>query len=551
MQPFDYNLDRYGAESRLAVIGPPGTGKTRAALTAFALPALEVTTPDRVLCCSFSNAAADEMRTRAAKALGIEEDQKLRETFSTIHSEALRRIKRVNPDRLLYDGVRRTVKKLSRNSVPESVGHEGADTRAAALAVWDVARARRLTVDDIPALAVKMHPNKLWHSFKANIELYEREKRDHDAIDFTDMLLQALHAPDRELDLLLVDEAQDCTPLQWALIDKWACSSKHVVVIGDLDQCVHTWAGASYSHFAERVTTWPARVLSQSYRVPRNVHAAARSIITRNADRVAYDYAPRDHNGAVVTCKTTTALATAIEATKDNRSCLMLARTHKIASYYARMLKDAGVPIHEVQPLHHAVQAVLEFREFGECDAYGFRLLVDRLAVRESGAFIGTKKAASDRASNLGDAGAPVDAARMAEVGILSDRLLTPPAETVVSWLQGVTAIRAQDFCRIARNFSPTLLTEPPAVRLLTMHASKGLEAEDVVVCASKPRGVEQDQTADSRESERRVLYVAATRARDRLFVDCSGVALYFELSALTDSGDATNEAALGDEVAA
>jgi len=118
-------------------------------------------------------------------------------------------------------------------------------------------------------------------------------------MDFTGWLEAAMEA--RSLPrqhIVYVDEAQDHTPLQLAVLRTW--NTKHLVLIGDDDQNLYEWSGAIPDRFyTPELSPDRERVLGQSYRVPREVHRVAKSIVDRMKKRRLKDYSPRDYDGSV------------------------------------------------------------------------------------------------------------------------------------------------------------------------------------------------------------------------------------------------------------
>ncbi len=300
MQTFDPDVDAFGkGPDRLVVVGPPGTGKTRTSLEHFILPALRQCMADRILACSFSNAAADELKGRLSKRLGVS-TQSLRETCSTIHSEALRRYRRFgNPNPRLYNPATRESKEIKWGSV-EQPSKGGNELTVAAAEVWDMAR-HCFREDELQELCSEAATTRRFtgKDLEAAVRAIEHDKVEQNSLDFTDMLAKALHYEPREVDLLLVDECQDLTPLQWALVDHWSKKAARVVLLGDHDQSVHAWMGVNPDILLDRIRSWDVRILSQSYRVPRAVHAVARDIILRVQAREDADYHPLDIDGLV------------------------------------------------------------------------------------------------------------------------------------------------------------------------------------------------------------------------------------------------------------
>jgi hypothetical protein len=140
-----------------------------------------------------------------------------------------------------------------------------------------------------------------WHHFEFVERSYRHYKRSKELLDFTDLLEMIVVQPERlpSLEVLIVDEAQDLSRLQWQLVESLAKKSKRVFLAGDDDQAVFTWAGAdvkSFLSFEGQIT-----VLDQSYRVPSIVHKLANKVVEQIKERQEKEWKPRDYEGAVMT----------------------------------------------------------------------------------------------------------------------------------------------------------------------------------------------------------------------------------------------------------
>jgi superfamily I DNA/RNA helicase len=127
-------------------------------------------------------------------------------------------------------------------------------------------------------------------------------KLQYGCLDFTD-LLEGILDPmvfTPRFKLLCIDEAQDLSPLQWAVVDKLALRADRVVLAGDDDQAIFRWAGASVERFIEEGRA-NGRVLDQSYRCPRMVADLASKITAKMQNRVPKVWRPTTHSGEVIT----------------------------------------------------------------------------------------------------------------------------------------------------------------------------------------------------------------------------------------------------------
>jgi len=175
----------------------------------------------------------------------------------------------------------------------------------------DVAKAdnpilNEINLARIRGIDLREHYNKSgldieWYHFEFVERSYRHYKRSKDLLDFTDLLEMVVSEHDRlpALEVLIVDEAQDLSRLQWMMVEALAAKAKRVFLAGDDDQAVFTWAGAdvkSFLSFQGQIT-----VLEQSYRVPSTVHHLANEIVHRIRERQPKEWKARDFEGMVKT----------------------------------------------------------------------------------------------------------------------------------------------------------------------------------------------------------------------------------------------------------
>jgi hypothetical protein len=123
-------------------------------------------------------------------------------------------------------------------------------------------------------------------------------KRAHHKLSFTDMLQQFISIGEPpKLDLLIIDEAQDLVPLQWAVVRKLMERASEVYFVGDDDQAIHAWAGVDIQLFLNASEN--KTVLTQSFRLPRAVHAIADRTVRRIDVRQPKVWYPTEREGLV------------------------------------------------------------------------------------------------------------------------------------------------------------------------------------------------------------------------------------------------------------
>lgn len=113
--------------------------------------------------------------------------------------------------------------------------------------------------------------------------------------DFVDMLKKfKTDCVVPPIDLLLVDEAQDLSRVQWNIVDMFKCPK---ILAGDDDQTIYAWAGADVKEYIRRIDAGEKTILSQSFRLPLNIWTAANELIGKVATRVEKDWHPRKEPG--------------------------------------------------------------------------------------------------------------------------------------------------------------------------------------------------------------------------------------------------------------
>ena len=169
-------------------------------------------------------------------------------------------------------------------------------------------------------------------------------------LDFTDLIERAATIP-HPLNPVIVflDEAQDMSALEMALALHWATAADQTVIVGDPDQCLFEWRGSSQQAFLGPAAA-SERVLSQSYRVPRSVHAYAVGWVRGIRDRPDVAYEPRDHTGSVrrtqASYRDPRRILEAVAVQPAEETSMILGSCAYMLDGVIRALREAGVPFH-------------------------------------------------------------------------------------------------------------------------------------------------------------------------------------------------------------
>jgi DNA helicase-2/ATP-dependent DNA helicase PcrA len=274
----------------VAIIAGAGSGKTRVVShrAAYAV-ATGAVAEQRVLLVTFTEKAAGEMAERV-RALGLG-----RVTARTFHSAALAQLRYFWP--LHHDGAElpeimadkwRIVSPLVR-SLPG--GYRFTPTKDVMDEIeW--AKSRRLTPDTYGARAAGRTPPPTPDLFIRLFRDYERLKTRRGLIDFDDILRHTVEVLEEDPDAaaavhrrygwFTVDEYQDTTPLQARLLELWLGERRDLCVVGDEDQTIYTFAGATPEHLIGFERRYPgAKIipLLENYRSTPQVLSLANKLL--------------------------------------------------------------------------------------------------------------------------------------------------------------------------------------------------------------------------------------------------------------------------------
>lgn len=278
----------------LLILAGAGSGKTRVITHRIAYLVSEgIAPPDGVLAVTFTNKAAEEMRTRVEDLLGRD---CRRMWISTFHALCARLLRREAPhigltrDFTIYDAsdqqavVKQLLKEMGLDDVlqPRAVLSRISHAKNSLETPDDLARSFRPKDRDIARVYAR----------------YADALRAASALDFDDLLLQTVklleQAPavrdrySRQFQFIMVDEYQDTNRPQYLLIRHLAALHHNVAVVGDPDQSIYRWRGADLRNILDFENDFPQAAvvkLERNYRSTQVILDAASAVIAHNRDR--------------------------------------------------------------------------------------------------------------------------------------------------------------------------------------------------------------------------------------------------------------------------
>jgi len=298
-------------------------------------------------------------------------------------------------------------------------------------------------------------------------------------LDFNDMIDQLLEKNLPKFKVIFIDEAQDLSPLQWKLFDKLKEYADDIYLAGDDDQAIFAWAGADVDRFIQE--PGKEKVLKYSKRISRAVQEQSELPLEKiRGLRKEKIYYPRDFEGESFRINNldqlnllegkylilTRTISRLVDMTKELRKRNLYYQTNKGKSFTVR-LYNAIVNYNSWQR-----GKVLEEKESKDVEEY---------------------------------IGLPVK-----------------DWKSDLDWFDAFEKAKIED-----RNYIKEMLNNgedldaEARIQLSTIHAAKGGEEDNVILCLDLGRKIKQAvKKSDSKnDEEHRVWYVGSTRARNNLYM--------------------------------
>ena len=482
-------------------LGPPGTGKTTTLLRIVEEELERGTPPERIAYVSFTQRAAAEAVERACAKFDLTPADF--PYFRTLHSLSTRMMGYSKADfltgRHLGEFAAAMGVVISDGQVEDGLpmGNGSGDR------MMFIDGYARTTGDTLHNVWRQLGDGLDWRQQEQFSAAYTLYRQDVALLDFTDVLEQYARGGEQlPVDVVIVDEGQDLSTLQWRVVLRAMQGASRVVIAGDDDQAIYKWSGANVDAFL----ALPGRkvVLGTSHRLPRAVHAFANTISARIRNRYAKDWQPRDSEGSVRHHHRLDGIEL-----DPSQSWLLLARNNYLLAEYVEHVRALGLPFTRsgfpaIAPTH--VDAIYAWEKLRKGDAVPLERVRQVYNMLRSGD--GVKRGHKSMPNATDDQLYTLELLR-AEHGLLAEG----------NWfdvLTGIPAERRWYYRNVLRRHGS--LRTPAQVHINTIHTVKGGEADNVVLLGDMSRRTWQGMQA-APDDEHRVFYVGATRARHALHV--------------------------------
>lgn len=590
-------------EGYVRVIAGAGTGKTRTLTERFAYLVNELgILPGNILCVTFTNKAANEMRNRIKRLTGGNDTGYI----NTFHGFCVS-VLREDGHEIQYPKSFLVLDNGDIDAMLQIIYEErGLTLRNMTFSqARDMIEMQKLVerpeyYRDMLSLSLEELYKKYWAATKPHDIIfygYLYQEKKCFGVDYNDLLVFVLYIFARNpeirlkwqqrLEYIMVDEFQDIDAIQYQLMEVLAAYHKNLFVVGDPDQTIYTWRGANVRYlldFDERFQDTHTVMMLENYRSVPQVLDVANSLIAKNKERIPKDLVAvrKDHGPTVWRHAKSSAeeaqwIAQGVQslhkAGVPYRAIAVLYRAHyasrsieeaflkariphtiysgvpffgrkevKDALSYLRMIayqddlsfaRVVNVPKRNMGKrrmtflreeaenrdcsLYEALQLTIENEIFKGTKAKEFVALVEEFRHSYEGRPVSEVLSAllneSGYEKTLRTEGGQERLDNLAELKQSIYEFETTCGEevTLEQYLSQIALLSNLDAFDDAQD----------KVRLMTIHSAKGLEFPHVFLC-SMSEGIlpsRKTMTFEAMEEERRLAFVALTRARDGLYL--------------------------------
>lgn len=566
-------------EGPLLVLAGAGSGKTKVLTHRVAYFIQQGwVKPEDILCVTFTNKAALEMKERINKL--VPSTSPLVPTVGTFHSFCAKILRidgkkgGIPPGFLIYD--EQDQKQLVKQIIEELNLSTDTCNPAAILSAISDAKNQMLSptqyaefVNGLPAQAGEFQETV----FKVYLA-YEKALKENAALDFDDLLIktvqllkevpEVLQKWQQKLAHIFVDEWQDTNKIQYLLVKLLVGKRSGITVVGDASQSIYSWRGADFRNINYLIRDFPKIKivnLEQNYRSTQNILEAANCVICKNTSHPILKLWTENPKGAKIKIYTARSgfdeASFVVEETNYliNHSSThlrysdiaILYRTNAQSRIFEEALLHAGIP--------YTIVGGIKFydrKEIKDLLSY-LRLLInpkdsvskkriEKLGVRRMEKFKNLTSRQLDGLTTLEildevikttgylDLFAKESEENLARLENIKElRSVATEFPDINEFLENIALVEADQI----NNKQLTVNSEQSrnSVTLMTLHAAKGLEFPVVFIV-----GLEEGLFPHSRslwdqnqlEEERRLAYVGMTRAKNLLYLSYASRRLYF-----------------------
>lgn len=287
-------------EGRVRIVAGAGSGKTRVLAHRYAYIVNELgVDPANILCMTFTNKAAQEMKTRIAKMVHAAH---VNDFVCTIHGFCVK-VLRKEIHRIGFPKNFSIIDEEDTKSLAKQVMEERGLDRSAATVKQFLKGVQAFKYQSFYKAQISYIDGIILNKKSPEEEINEEERfiqlqLKAFSLDFNDIILftlyifknysEALDYWRKQLNYIMVDEVQDCSNTDWEIINIISKEYNNLFIVGDPDQAIYEWRGAKPQYFID----FPADtdiILNENYRSTPDILNVANSVIANNKNRIPKD----------------------------------------------------------------------------------------------------------------------------------------------------------------------------------------------------------------------------------------------------------------------
>ena len=561
-------------EGPILIVAGAGSGKTRTLTSRLGAILASGAAPESVVAITFTNKAAEEMRNRVNKFISSKVDKldgeklinlptyKLNSLFiGTFHSLGARILKKEaklagrTPNFSIFDSddslrlIKNIVKNLNltehkkqKEANPLFLRREFSRIKSELIDLTDVGHRS----DDLTEVLFNE---------------YEDALRKNNAFDFDDLIEKPIRIFQNRKDILgkyqkqfryiLVDEFQDTNTAQYVFVKLLAEGHKNLSVVGDDQQSIYKFRGSNFKIFLNFENDWPETktvFLEQNYRSSGNIIKAASSVIANNKFQKPKNLWTENPEGDLVKVAEHNGEDEEAEWAADKISNIksqisnvaVLYRTNAQSRAIESALIESGIPykifggvkFYERKEIKDIV-AVLRWT-FNKSDMVSFERMKTAflkkpfLEIQNKAPEMAEKLSPAELISYILETGEYFERLKRTEDNFQErveniNELIYFASEfnSLAEFLEKISLFQSGDMAK--KNLTPKTQNLTPNINLMTIHLAKGLEFDEVFIIGCN-EGLLPHQMSyhnnEEIEEERRLMYVAMTRAKKNLYLN-------------------------------
>ncbi len=478
------------------ILGGPGCGKTTYLLATVEQELASGVHPDEIAYVAFTRKAANEAKERAMEKFGLSEEDL--PFFRTLHSLAFKQLALATTEVMSdkdYQAIGE-VTDLKFAKTDEDTGLPSTETKGDQTSYLE--QMSRLMMLPLQEVCERFMMQRYW-DVKRYAETLREYKAGRHVYDFTDMLeIFADRGTCPTFKVVFIDEAQDLSPLQWKVVDRITRGAERIYIAGDDDQAIYEWSGADVQTFLN--LHGDVYVLPTSHRLPRVIFDKSHEILGRIRRRYEKQWSPAGEGGTI------SRYSSVEQVDFFDGTWFLLARNRYMLSAMVDVLREKGIPYvyhGKSSTQNDTVKAILAWESLRKGEARPFsdiKLLCSKL--RPGAAPEGAAKAL-----------AGFDADRNYVFSDIQKHFTLNKDENWMSSLR--VTDREREYYRAVLRKGESLV-KWPRITVSTIHQVKGGEADHVLLRTDMSYRCHRNLSLDP-DSEHRVFYVGATRARKSL----------------------------------